>query len=86
MSLPLPKDEKKDEKIIYNFNEPLEPIEKSFLDDLSDSKNVFLYKKKNGDDVYSDVKIIGVNNLIKATDDELNDEYKSKDLKNYLIN
>ena len=40
-----------------------------------------MYKKKNGDDVYSNVKIIGIDNLIKASDDELKNELKSKDLK-----
>ena len=77
LSLPLDKDE----KTVYNFNKPLEPIQKAFLDDLSQNKKVFLYKKKNGEGVYSNVKIIGVNNLIKATNDELRDEYNSKDLK-----
>ena len=77
--LSLPLDE--DEKIIYNFNKPLLPIQRAFLDDLTEDKQVFLYKKKNGDDVYSNVKIIDVDNLIKSSDDELKNELKSKDLK-----
>ena len=81
LTLPLDRDEKVDEKQGYNFSKPLEAIEKSVLDDLSDSKKVFLYKKKDGKDVYSNVTIIGVNNLIKAADDELNNEYKSPELK-----
>ena len=42
---------------------------------------MFLYKKNNGDDVYSDVNIIAVDKLIKASDDELKKQYDSQDLK-----
>ena len=74
LSLPLDRDEKQ----IYNFSEPLQPIEEAFLDDLSQKdNNVFLYKKKDGKDVYSDVKIIHINKLNKATDDELKNQYES---------
>ena len=78
LSLPLLNE---DEKIIYNFSKPLEPIQRDFLDELTENNQVFLYKKKNGDDVYSNVKIIGVDNLKKASDDELKSELKSKNLK-----
>ena len=47
LSLPLyEKTIDKNEKIIYNFSKPLEPIEKSFLDNLTDNKNVFCIKRK----------------------------------------
>ena len=82
LALPLDRDEKVEnvnEKQIYSFNEPLESIEQDFLSELSENKKVF-YIQKVGKDVYSDEKIIGISNLIKSSDDELNDQYKSKDL------
>ena len=78
--LTLPYNEE-DEIYTYDISKKLSPEEKQFLEDLSENKVIPLYTKKNGEEVNANIKIIGVNNIMKASDDELISELKNKDLK-----
>ena len=78
--LTLPYNEE-NETLIYDISKPLLPKEKEFLNDLSKNGKVPIYIKKNGETIYADVKIIGVDNILKSTDDELINDLKNKDLK-----
>ena len=78
--LTLPYNEE-NESYTYDISKTLLPQEKQFLEDLSVKKVIHLYTKKNGEKVNSDIKIIGVDNIMKASDDELKNELYSKDIK-----
>ena len=79
--LTLPYNEE-NEGLIYDITKPLLPEEKQFLEDLAgDNEKKPLYKKKNGETVYTNIKIIGVDNIMNSSDDELKNELKNKDLK-----
>ena len=78
--LTLPYNEE-DEIYVYDISKKLSPEEKQFLEDLSEKKVIPLYTKKNGEEVNTDIKIIGVDNIMKASNDELISELKNKDLK-----
>ena len=78
--LTLPYNEE-NEGLIYDISKPLLPKEKQFLEDLARNKEVPLYKTKNGEVVNADIKIIGVDNIMNSSDDELKNELKNKDLK-----
>ena len=78
--LTLPYNEE-NESYTYDISKTLLPQEKQFLEDLSVKKVIHLYTKKNGEEVNSDIKIIGVDNIMKASDDELKNELYSKDIK-----
>ena len=78
--LTLPYNEE-DEIYTYDISKTLSPEEKQFLEDLSVKKVIPLYTKKNIEVVNSDIKIIGVDNIMKASDDELKNELHSKDIK-----
>ena len=78
--LTLPYNEE-NESYTYDISKKLSPEEKQFLEDLSENKVIPLYTKKNGEEVNANIKIIGVDNIMKATDDELKNELFSKDIK-----
>ena len=78
--LTLPYNEE-NESYTYDISIKLTPEEKQFLLDLSENKVIPLYTKKNGEEVNANIKIIGVDNIMKATDDELKNELFSKDIK-----
>ena len=78
--LTLPYNEE-NESYTYDISIKLTPEEKQFLVDLSENKVIPLYTKKNGEEVNANIKIIGVDNIMKATDDELKNELFSKDIK-----
>ena len=78
--LTLPYNEE-NESYTYDISKTLLPQEKQFLEDLSVKKVIHLYTKKNGEEVNSDIKIIGVDNIMKASDDELKNELYNKDIK-----
>ena len=78
--LTLPYNEE-NESYTYDISKTLLPKEKQFLEDLSVKKVIHLYTKKNGEEVNSNIKIIGVKNIMKASDDELKNELYSKDIK-----
>ena len=79
--LTLPYNENDNETLIYDLSKPLLPEERKFLNDLSENKEVPIYKKKNNETVNANVKILGVDNIMKSSDDELKNELKNKDLK-----
>ena len=44
---------------------------------------VYFYTKTNGEEVYSTVKIVSINDHNKLSDEELNNQYKSSELKKF---
>ena len=81
LTLPYNEENEVNETLIYDLSKPLLREEKQFLNDLAENKKVELYKKKNGETVNADIKIIGVDNIMKSSDEELKNELKNKDLK-----
>ena len=81
LTLPYNEEDEEDEIYVYDISKKLSPEGKQFLEKLSENKVIPLYTKKNGKEVNADIKIIGVDNIMKASNDELISELKNKDLK-----
>ena len=88
LTLPYNEENEENEEIeglIYDVGKKINHDEKKFLDDLAGDNKVLIFKKKNGDEIYSNIKIIGVDNISKSTDEDLKNELKNEDL-NSLAN